>query len=363
MIGGIKTEARAAFAAGLQEPLEQNEKELLAPFETLDDGVSGYVFDLVPLRMALLAEQSPIITSPRIPSTFTDLLTILIKASLTDLPERKPRLANTTHSPHEVLALIRDAGIDLFDTFWAQQAATWGVALDFRFPVPRVHDQCGDAIRCGKHNLGHNLYESRYAHDFKSLENSFVDGLQYSKRHRDTFDTSGFPDLSVSKGEEVQPCPCAACSPIWDNAPLSHSSTLDKCDTHREAERAPAYTRAYVHHLLHTHEMSAHALLVMHNLTVMDAFMRGIRGVLAQDTQAGSHPFGPDDTDRDCLTLFTKEVARFERTYDASLNVLDEARVCWAEVDRARGKGRLARERKLAEELRADLPMAATLDE
>jgi hypothetical protein len=41
----------------------------------------------------------------------------------------------------------------------------------------------------------------------------------------------------------------------------------------------PHYTRAYVHHLLHTYEMFAHALLALHNLAILDAFFAGMRRV------------------------------------------------------------------------------------
>jgi len=89
------------------------------------------------------------------------------------------------------------------------------------------------------------------------------------------------------------------------------------------------YTRAYMHHLLHTHEMSAHTLLTLHNLAVLDTFFAGVRRVLSEQAEAFSH-----------------EVTRFEQIYDGKLGVLAEAREVWTEVSLARGKGRLARERE-----------------
>ena len=65
--------------------------------------------------------------------------------------------------------------------------------------------------------------------------------------------------------------------------------------------------------------MSAHALLVMHNLQVLSAFFTGIRYVLDSSTSE----------------QWTKEVDRFTKMYDESLDV---------EVDL--GKGRLVREKE-----------------
>ncbi|EGO03316.1 hypothetical protein SERLA73DRAFT_174759, partial [Serpula lacrymans var. lacrymans S7.3] len=104
----------------------------------------------------------------------------------------------------------------------------------------------------------------------------------------------------------------------------------------------PPYTRAYLHHLLHTHEMSAHTLLAAHNLTVLDAFFRGVRKVIGKDS-------GGDITgsvSADTGAVFAQEVERFEKTYDESTSLLDEAREDWRDVDLARGRGRLARERE-----------------
>jgi len=73
--------------------------------------------------------------------------------------------------------------------------------------------------------------------------------------------------------------------------------------------------------------MSAHALLVMHNLTVLDAFFAGVRGVLQH---------GVD---------FEEQVDIFVAEYDEGSAIIEEARMVWKNVDMARGKGRLARER------------------
>jgi len=79
--------------------------------------------------------------------------------------------------------------------------------------------------------------------------------------------------------------------------------------------------------------MSAHTLLALHNLSVLDTFFAGVRRVLSDQPEA-----------------FSQEIARFEQTYDEKIGVLAEARTDWAEVTLARGRGRLAREKKLEQD-------------
>jgi queuine tRNA-ribosyltransferase len=68
----------------------------------------------------------------------------------------------------------------------------------------------------------------------------------------------------------------------------------------------------------------------MHNLSVFDAFLHGVREVIA-------HPDG--------ARVFPAEVDKFVETYDEAMKVFEVARKDWSEVERARGKGRLAREK------------------
>ena len=298
MAGGTSIPARKAFAENLLEILHGPEAEAIKPFEKLDDGVVGYSFDLVPLRQSLNAQHQDLTPS------YTDLIPLL-ESSLTILPISKIRLINSTKSPHEILKLISTIGVDLFDAQWAQEAADIGIALDFQFPVRGSDEQ-----RVG---IGHNLYNSKFSLDFKPLANAF--------RGAFAVDT----DLPI--------CSCAACSPISPSTRISHGVDVPSNDDEPKKSN-PQYklhfTRAYIHHLLHTHEMSAHALLVMHNLQVLSAFFAGIRHVLDSSTSE----------------QWTKEVDKFTKMYDESLDVFDTARLSWKEVDLARGKGRLIREKE-----------------
>ena len=331
MAGGTSTAARRAFADSLLETLYGKEAEQVAPLRCLDEGVIGYTFDLVPLRLSLEAvmgkaqdDLSPnkgnLGSAPSRNLVHTDHLVPLINASLESLPVSKLRIANTTSSPHEMLQLIQRTGIDLFDAHWAQNAANIGVALDFTFPAP-AHVAISDKLRTranGKHDLGHNLYDSIYASDFSSL----ADGL--SPASATSVGSSGSPQAK-------QTCPCLACSPVFPNTRICHGPPELEAEPPATGNVVyrPPFTRAYVHHLLQTHEMSAHSLLVMHNLSVLDAFFAGVRNAIAVAEVA-----------------FEREVERFIQTYDEDMAVFDEAAVGWRNVDLARGKGRLARERE-----------------
>jgi queuine tRNA-ribosyltransferase len=94
--------------------------------------------------------------------------------------------------------------------------------------------------------------------------------------------------------------------------------------------------------------MSAHALLTTHNLSVVDRFFADIRTVL----------------DREGVDRFRGEVRKFRDWYDDDEVVGDapqdlgevvggtigrEAKCDWTSVDKARGKGRLAREKEKAD--------------
>ncbi|TFK67636.1 hypothetical protein BDN72DRAFT_842823 [Pluteus cervinus] len=314
MAGGTNIAARKAFSTNLTDILYGKEADAIAPLTCLDEGVFGYTFDLVPLRQSLdpTTPDSPTPTAdPTLPDPVpsdvstqscvqTTQLIPFIQASLSSLPTTKIRVTHTARSPHEILRLIQDVGIDIFDAHWAQKAADVGVALDFQFPVPK---HGATTRRNGKRDLGHNLYHSQYTHDLCWMASSF---------------------------SKERPCTCLACSPFSPATRIEHSIVdHDSQDPIASNTQKPSFSRAYIHHLLHTHEMSAHSLLTMHNLTILDEFFSGIRSVLS--TAEGKS--------------FFVEVDRFVDEYDETLEVFDEARLLWREVDLARGKGRLAREK------------------
>ena len=355
MAGGASLPAREAFAYGLRETLHGPEADAVKPLHSLDEGISGYAFDLAVLRGIqpspntsqhqslpdgflqlespdMLQHPEPIVEVPT-PSTMEEVsltasndlcipesgvlplnMVLLLKTSLAELSEQKLRLVTGIRSPHEMLRLIRDVGIDLFDVGWAMNAANLGVALDFVFPVPTAND--GADVR-PRQRLGHNLYDPIYAHQFGRLADTLVGAGESAE--------------GVTVQREV--CPCIACSPRSPSSHILHS-TVDQqsyTDTGGEVRGLyeKPYSRAYIHHLLHTHEMSAHTLLVAHNLAVVSAFLAGVRRVWVESESA----------------RFAVEVEKFSGAYDESWEMYIAAKKDWECVDKARGKGRLAKER------------------
>jgi len=140
--------------------------------------------------------------------------------------------------------------------------------------------------------------------------------------------------------EDLRPiCPCLACSPTSDPDVIDHSPLTSQFLRSRQhlanqpsvgkPTTAKPMTRAYLHHLLHTHEMLAHVLLVSHNLAVAEVFFQGIRDCLVKPQ--------PEH--------FEKEYSRFTEVYNEnSWSILLEGKQWWLKIDKERGKGRLARE-------------------
>ena len=332
LVGGINPSARQAFSQALTETLFGPEANQVKPLKNLDAAITGYTFDLVPLRKALKH-------APAADKT----LVRLIQTSLRPLPSGKPRVVNSVRGPQDILRLISTIGMDLFDSQWAIDLATFGVALDFTFPVASAS---GDTSRTrtrenGKTDIGHNLYDGRYATDFNRLSMLLLDGQsQFS--------------VPISDGvaaSEQRWCPCAACSPVSPRTQLKHSRADEHVpDPSAPLEYHPPYTRAYIYHLLHTHEMSAHALLTTHNLSVVDRFFADIRDILGRDgvdrfreEVQKFHDWYDDDETTNCAA---QDLGGADEVEVVGGIVGREARRDWASVDKARGRGRLAREKE-----------------
>jgi queuine tRNA-ribosyltransferase len=364
-MGGTNANARRAFARGLVESLDPSDWQKLnpgrdisarargndegsivgstivanvtaasgPPIERLDETLTGYVLEIAPIQSELraqLGKQNGVVPPP-LPTTApsarshafatnilaapdpleSDILNYaedmdarlpeLVRSSLDDLPSHKPRLALGLGlaSPHVMLGLI-EQGVDLVDSALAIRCASAGVALDFVFPVVGEHSG-------GKLDVGHNLYDSSYEQQFARLSDEIT-------------------DTSNASLSEKPACCCSTCLPVWETRPVEHSKIDELASDDGGSCYAPAYTRAYIHHLLHTHEMSAHTLLTFHNLAVVEAMMAGARSTIENGT-------------------FEKELRLFEARYDGGMRVLRDAEKAWRSVDRARGKGRLAREK------------------
>ena len=324
LVGGSDKRARMAFAESLVEVLHGKEQESISPLRTLDEGVVGYQVEIPPLRSVLKAERTEDLSrSAQDAFNESEELFSLMRASLEPLPATKLRISYGATFPHEILGLISDVGVDLFDSHWAQKAADIGIALDFIFPAPgsgtsqRYFCPPPKSRSSSVVDIGHNLFNFDYANDHSRLASSFLDNDSNVGRPSD-------PEV------KPPPCACGACSPKPPSTTLLYDQVTQQPD--RSIPSLPPYTRSYIHHLLHTHEMSSHTLLAIHNLSVLDAFFSGIREVIDKSKA------DPD--------VFTREVQRFSATYADPRELFSEAQRDWARVEYERGKGRLARERQ-----------------
>jgi queuine tRNA-ribosyltransferase len=299
-MGGCDPRARTEFARGLVDkidvPIADNEGNTI---KKIEDGIFGYAIELVDLPVNIL--NTPPITEDAKSTPGSNGTLDLIRSSFEPLSSTKLRIAHSPPSPHIVLRLIAETGIDLFDVPWLAEAADLGITLDFQFPVPPA-TPAQNAVT----PIGHNLFEERFSMDFEPigrLESSWPCHSTFSPSH-----------ILHGKSDAEQ----------WDPQDRESNS---------EANATGSFTRAYVHHLLHTHEMGAYALLHLHNLAMMDQFFENVRAFLSQNTAPGSE------------VKFAKEIIRFYKRYELPDRLFAEARMRWKEVEDARGKGSLKRER------------------
>lgn len=195
-----------------------------------------------------------------------ELIAQCLEASFEGLPDRLVKTVLCPNGPHEILRLIDQHGVDLFMDEWSSWCSHLGVALDFTFPAADVAG--GD----GPRPLGYSLFDEFYATQFTPLPSPNLAALLEG-----TYGAEALGDIP---------------------------------------------TRAYVHHLLHTHEMGAHVLLAMHNTCVMHLFMAEVRKSIQEGRFKG-----------DCQ--------RWAGVYQEDLPALREAEVEYMRVRGERGKGRL----------------------
>lgn len=205
LVGSSLPASREAFSRDLVDPDSLHGTSL--PFNSLDDALWGYVLRVPPLSRIYEADE----------------VCRLFNTSLAPLSRHKFRLALCPPTPHAILRLVRDVGIDTMTEDLSYKMADVGVALDFDFG-------CSTTVHPGeKRDYGLDLYHTHYTHDFSQLSSSSL--AETSRR--------------------LQPI-----------------------------------TRAYLHHLLTVHELTAHILLTLHNTRVLNAFMASIRSAISQGGDA-----------------------------------------------------------------------------
>ena len=148
----------------------------------------------------------------------------IIDSIVRNAPQEKLRMVSGIANPGEVLQAIA-RGIDVFDTSFVDMATRSGYALNF--PVDPHPDS------------------------------STVDMQEAS--------VAGMDATKINLWSEVY---------VRDKAPLVSQCRCDTCRNH---------SRAYIHHLLVTHEMTASVLLEHHNIFHMVSFFRAIRNAIQQD--------------------------------------------------------------------------------
>ncbi|KAI8868628.1 tRNA-guanine transglycosylase [Ramicandelaber brevisporus] len=180
----------------------------------------------------------------------------LYAQSVSGLPADLPRIAYGCERPDHVPQLIQKCGADVVDlTKYIKDTTDKGRALTFSFTASGASGETDVAPTL------HLFDKTRYASDLSPI----VDG-----------------------------CECPAC--------VGSVAAGYGAETNR---RLP-FTRAYINHLMNTHEMLGNTLLMLHNLHTVHKFLSDIRssiaaGTLAADTAAfvAKYAFERDATDVD----------------------------------------------------------------
>lgn len=169
-------------------------------------------------------------------------------------------------TPQDILDMIMKSGADLFNGDLVAQYTDAGVVLDFVFPV--------DSGKC---------------------ENAMA-GLSLEKKGIDDKATSTITSIGMN---------------MWDEKYSTDMSRLGN-DT---PNVTGTHNRAYIHHLLDAHEMTAWVILQMHNMHVFQLFFQGIRQVLEKSQHENDTKNG--------INCFEEEVARFKAKYGDRLSALN----------------------------------------
>lgn len=158
----------------------------------------------------------------------------ILDSIVRNAPQEKLRMVSGISNPGEVLQAIA-RGIDVFDTSFVDMATRSGYALNFPVDLHFSDDESTDLV----------------------VHASSVDMQEAS--------IAGMDATKINLWSEVY---------VRDKSPLVPQCRCDTCRNH---------SRAYIHHLLVTHEMTASVLLEHHNIFHMVSFFRAIRNAIQQD--------------------------------------------------------------------------------
>ncbi|XP_071615708.1 queuine tRNA-ribosyltransferase accessory subunit 2 isoform X1 [Heliangelus exortis] len=167
----------------------------------------------------------------------------LIASVTAELPEDKPRIIHGVGKPDEVLECI-ERGVDIFESFFPFQVTERGCALVFSYDC-HPDTEATVLTQNGAQGLEKDGTEDDQDEICKAdPEMTPFEIFLKDKRYQD--------DL----GPLLEGCSCYCCQ---------------------------RHTRAYVHHLLMSHELLAGVLLMMHNFQHYFSFFNAIRDALRDD--------------------------------------------------------------------------------
>lgn len=159
----------------------------------------------------------------------------ILREVVAHVPRDKLRMVSGISNPIEILEAVR-CGVDVFDTGFVDLVTRAGLALCF----PTDAGGCVNLRAPGSSTLA--------SHDEAGASNAF--------------DYAGFDGMKINLWSDAYKL---------DRSPLVEDCLCPSCEEH---------TRGYVHHLLVTHEMTAHVLLEQHNIFHMLRFFAGVRSAI-----------------------------------------------------------------------------------
>ncbi|KAI7838261.1 hypothetical protein COHA_007950 [Chlorella ohadii] len=226
--------AAAAAWAVVQGAQYQHERQRCAEAVAGQPGVSGYVLG------GLGTGESP------------EQRQQIVQAVLQRLPAGAPRMLSSVGTPEEILEAVAQ-GIDLFDTAYLLDVTNGGYAL--AFPLSQEADEA-EQQRRQQQQRGSAAEAAVGAAAVAAAAAAGVVGKRAA-------DECGRDDSKIN---------------LWalayrtDRRPLLPGCTCFACANH---------TRAYVHHLLQTHEMTGQVLLEVHNTHHYLRFFAEVRKAIA----------------------------------------------------------------------------------
>ena len=214
---------------------------------------------------------------------------MLVRAATEQLPQHLPRFLLASLSPQHMLEAVQ-AGVDVFDSSHAVVVASRGHALSLRkaprLQAPSKAPVMEAAIKISAPDAGRDDSLDGNAGKAGPAEQS---GPELEQAELPPRDSKAETASEVRKDRtQVLPSPAPAYSHpemnMWaaefrtDKDPLVLGCQCYACRHH---------TRAYIHHLLEEHEMSAQVLLEVHNTWQLQCLLDEMRAAIRSGNLQG----------------------------------------------------------------------------